>query len=747
MPKFISDVEMEELEKSAPKKTFISDEEMAKIEQPAQSNIAGDIQELASSSAAQAITKGLAKGATFGADNALIAAASAAAHPIAADTEHQAFVEKSADELEKKQDAAIQKIEAKLATTSEPTKIDQLTSMLNDLKSLRETPVKPDSGFVDRYYGLKKQLSEQDKQLEAEHPGTMLAAELVGGLGTMGIGNIARGTEAVSTLGRLAQKALPSTKSLAPTATTKFGQAVERIGGGIAEGTKFGAITGATGEGAELLRGDVSETAEEAAGSAALAGLAGGVIGGGIEATKGALKLIPGVERFQSGREFARQTATPEYAEMMNRRLPEGAEKIKPGVGRVISPEEVYDFEPLTAEKILNLKSTSHSKVNEALRAERQLAAEKGKVVDDETIINLAKQKVQARHAGSEAEADAKAAELSFLESLLGKSKVQQRAETEADKALIKAEHMGGEIPNKEIIAEAGEPVVTKLGTEEGKDVVKVGKIIPEYTGATAIDTPQKANEFAQQIWQQYEKIAANPEKADAAKSLKALWQDVRNSINKAVGTGEYNELSKKSETWFNIADKIGIKPYEKKFQQAEAVQSLIGTTAKGDEKRQIYNMLRESGQHNEAEEFKRLYEMSADFRKTVGELEKETSLANPRAIGLLQEMVIGAKRKMGAAGSMYEIGKQTAGQRMQDFIKSGTMGRIIKGTADEFSSIGDRLISIDPKFATYGKAIKDLATKSESHRAAMLYGLYQQPGFREMINTHVPELTEESEQ
>jgi len=129
-------------------------------------------------------------------------------------------------------------------------------------------------GLMDAYYEAKGEAKEKRERAAEEHPVAYYGASLPASIaGTGGVGLAAKGLSGLGKAGSLAAKVLPTAEKIKKGAT--LGQKA-LIGAG--EAAKAGAISGLGMGDAKLLEGEVAETAKEAALGAGLGAVTGAAI-------------------------------------------------------------------------------------------------------------------------------------------------------------------------------------------------------------------------------------------------------------------------------------------------------------------------------------------------------------------------------------------------------------------------------------------------------------------------------------
>lgn len=587
--------------------------------------------------------------------NKVIEPALAATLSTGVDEEHQKYLEDLARKTQAQEEAAMRKIEGKIPTSN---KKDQLIEMLSQLQQLRgETKAPEKQSWVDRYYTAKQGLSEEEAQAMSEHPGVYLGTNIAAGIPAMAVSGLASPMTGTSTLAKMAQMAK--------------------------EGTKVGALAGATGEGAELLRGDVAGTAKDIL----TGGTTGAAVGAAIPAAIGAAKAIP-----STAKAIAQKTPLVRDVLTGQRFAQETAEKL--GKPQFIGKESQANLASKQAEETISELTDLKSKIGADIGKIEQLAADQGATVEVKAAIRNAKDKINeietGGHPARTADKEAAIAQLDNIENRTFKTE-------------------GGEVRTQPVPAEA--KMIREEVQEMAKDVKNTNSRL--YGKLTAL---QK----------------------NLAKLTEGSISDIDDNL-----MSEYIDAKKQYAALSNVLKRAGTKSGQPTDLQKVPLQSTLYSG--GDVKASnITEWLRNSGLEDQAKKFEDLYRKQTEYTALRKAGEKSTVSSTE---GILKDIWLAMKRGASDIGSAYEIGKQKASQPIQNFIKNNGMSKAIKASSDEMNAVADRLTAANPKLSGYASTLKQLAGAPESRRAALLYGLYQQQAFREAIQEHAPEYFEDEEQ
>jgi hypothetical protein len=178
--------------------------------------------------------------------------------------------------------------------------VEALTPEDEGEKALREIGAERPEGIEKLLQSYREsrdlQKREEERTFE-EFPAVSVAAETLGGMASLGpLTSAAAGLEKGGKLARAASKVIPKAEKLDDVGF------VGRVGRTMQEGAKAGALAGLGQGEADLTKGEVTETLEEMAATAAGgAAFAGGLRVGG-EALSGLASRLPFIKHFRTGK-------------------------------------------------------------------------------------------------------------------------------------------------------------------------------------------------------------------------------------------------------------------------------------------------------------------------------------------------------------------------------------------------------------------------------------------------------------
>lgn len=650
---------------------------------------------------AETIGTKLAQGATMGLGKIPVAAAMATIGPQSAEEEE--FEKTSAKNVAKQTGAAIQKLESKISSEKNPEKLEFLMNTLEQLKSQKSDleALPKEKSWIKDYYEAKKGLKERELELEEKHPVLSAASELAGGVSTLGLGG-----------------------ALAPAKTI-----LGTVGKSALTGGAMGAATG-FGEGeSRLLEGEIGDTLGETAEGIKTGAALGAALPVGISAVKGVAKgvgslakKIPIVEEFLEGQKFARET------------------------GKELSKESVTEAGRKSAEDIYDTLRDIQLKYGQKIGNIETMAGEKGATVNAADRLRSMRENIEK---SVNIPAEEKQNVLTFIDKQLGEFETKKVAER-AEKSALKKIEEGREgvlVSEPEIVG--GRPV-SRI-EEPGKTTALIGK--EEIPGVGDTTHIQRAKELKKQL-EPFTR-SQNFELSTAAKeAMGVLNRDIENAVNLSINNLKNpNELEKLMNTYKDT--KTVYTNIKAAMEKAGLDSSKIGEFRDIADVDTLHRLLIGQGRASDLTrtEMINLMKRSPEMRNAADDIYRELEKANKwedlfagteaggKSTGI-KDIFLELRRKAATLGSSYELGKKNAAKKFQDEFKDNfnetVAGKLFSATADQITDLANK-ISQNGKYQTYANTLQKIAQAPEGRRATLLYGLYQQPGFREAVNDTIP--------
>lgn len=566
-------------------------------------------------------------------------------------------------------------------------------------------------GLMEAYYDSRDRQKAAQEAAHEQYPVQSIAANVVGSIPT----TIASGgaTGALS-------KVLPQADKF--TKATTLGQ---KALAGAREGVKAGALVG-LGEGdAKLLEGEIGDTARETLDSA----VGGGVLGGGLPILGGTLK---GASKIVSELPIAKQISTAFKGGKAGIKLDEDS------AGNAI---KTYS-EDLLSEIQSQFRKAGMTKANAMDYADeigvRVNAGEKFQDVMDEIV---------QRGASSKEDLAEKMKLYQSLKSLKdgAPDKMQDKLDLNAAKMQQKMEQKGYNLLDSETQAGNVSDYIPgtnnpkplnltaqnyqKIAEEGGEKVVEspiVQKLIQQAGDELPIDINKydlnnlSLRELEDVLGEvnRHTGDLSGPAKTNAERTARSLAADLRRLSEDALqDTGTASGNASMSKT-FAALDRAGIKDNvltNNQVRKDQMVDDLRNTVTAGNpiDRQRMFQYLEEA-----SPEYKNLgFKDTAEFLNDFNDLAKQVKpLNSTNAIGLL-----GSAKNIGLtaankAGSGYEKLTQLVDTPVQQLEQiAQKMGMSQNKAAQQFSS-----------------PLLKAAQADDRKRSAILYGLYQQPAFRE---------------
>lgn len=578
------------------------------------------------------------------------------------------------------------------------------------------------SGLLDKYKSYRDVSRKENKELEEMFPKSYTAGQIAGGvlpaLFTGGVG-------------------------VAAQAAKQGGKELAKLGAKV--GAKYGAAQGAGRSEAEILEGDIAGLAGDVASEALLGGAVGGALPLAGKAAKGAaskagelLKRIPGVE---SGYKLGKEGISNTYESLM---------KEFRGVSKTLS-----------------------NKIREGLKKEGVAKAEALELADAIGIslnagdpVDTAIEKAMNLKNVPEAE---RARFTTFLQKLVGEDPELGKQIAKIDqlraKQIERAAREGFELEGTEQIGKRIEDVVpdssvqgTLLGTEdvlrktteEGEEVTK--KLLNLQTLADDLNipdidvqdlTPTQMEDLIKQV-----NKFANPGKKTNPTEVEVVARNLAGELRKLANkASQGTSVEGANKNIAAILDAI------KQSGMRGKVSSTVADAAEGsgarflreEQERQLQKKLMDASQFGDVDVeslFSRLKEVDPKF----SQIEERTRLLKD-AMTIAQSgegsASTSARALIGGAQKMAALASNVAGKtarKLEGASPSKVLletGKAVREASPE--SIQNLLTKIEstPAYQVYAPALQNaLNATTDASRKLIMFGLHQQPAFREMLRS-----------
>lgn len=571
-------------------------------------------------------------------------------------------------------------------------------------------------GLLAEYYDSRERMKGLQNAAAEQHPWTTIAGNVISSLPAAA----ATGVRVASNAGTLAKMAA-----------------------GAKEGAALGAITGFGSGDAELLNGEIGDTIKETAGSSIGGAAFGAAIPGAIGAAKGAaniVKELPIVQ--QAGTAFKGGRA-----------------------GMSLNQDSAEQAIKVYSEDLLNKIRTQFQKAGLTKANALEYADEIGvRVNAGESFQDVIDEMIQ-RGASS---ADDQAEKLKLLKTFnelkngpaskiadkldLNRAKMQQKMEAKGFNLLdeqVSEGNVQDYIPGsgsdknlnlaKQTYQKIDENTDDILEAATGKTVSKpVEKLIQQAGDELPIDinkydldnlTLKEVEDVISEI-NRHTGDLAGPAKTSSEKTARKLAAELRGLSENALETAGQTSGNKSLHKTFAALNRAGIDDNvltNNQIRKEEMVDKLRNTITAGNgiDRDRMFQYLNEASPQG----YKGAKE-AADFLNDFNTLAKQVKpLNSTNSLGLL-----------GSAKSMGLSAANKAGAGFQ------AMAKLTEMPVEKLTQLGQKLGTMTNSKAAQqyaGPLLKAAQMTNDSKRTAILYGLYQQPGFRDLYQSLGDEVTD----
>lgn len=605
-----------------------------------------------------------------------------------------------------------------LGLTDDSELEDQGFEVSDDYKGLQ--------GLVDAYYAQRDRQINQEKQAFEDQPLATLGGNIAGGMSSMG--------GAAKATGSLA-KLLPKAESV------KGLSALQKAGVATREGAKAGGLAGfGAGEG-KLAEGEIGEILKETGGTAAGGAIFGGGLSLGGSAIKGASKLVK---------------ETP-----FAKNLGLGYEAGKRGIN-ISDDTQITDFVRKTTSDIRdsiskNFKGSSKKEILEQAD-ELGIRVATGESVDD--IIN------DIKSSGAFGKKSQK--ELSqFVEDLrmLSKNvdpdleKAMKKVESGAAKKINKIQREGGDISSRtefdtpfDEISPLPENKGRVIGVEDNirmgddqKKVLTQASILEGEVPLKQYDLNEMKLSELDEIISKVGSRAYDGSDDAAVPYAKRLYANLRELSNDAFNDSSLPEKNKKLKALFDGLESLGIKPKEF-FSSREVVQDAVenkiqqkliaSPLSTSDNKMKNFLKYLARADEDLARNITKESDFASDIAKFAKQSEGEGSVSLKAAAGPVQKILAKAGNIVGTGVKGVTEGKKEILDRLKEV------------TPDQLQELSDSLTQVyGEKAAPFINQLTSAVNSEGKRKNALMYGIYQQPAFRKMLERTGRSLLDENEE
>jgi lysozyme len=568
-------------------------------------------------------------------------------------------------------------------------------------------------GLVDAYYAQRDRQRAQEEKAFEDQPVANIAGNIAGGLTSMG-----GAAKATGALGKL----LPKAESVKGLST------LGKAGVAAREGAKAGGLVGfGAGEG-KLLEGELAKTAKETAGTA----IGGAAFGGGLSLGGSALK---------KGGELIAETPFAKNIGL-------GFEAGQRGIN-ISDDKQITDFVRKTTSDIRksiskNFKGASKKQILEQAD-ELGIRVAAGESVDD--VINEIK---ESGAFGKKAQKELN----QFVEDLrnlsvaddVARDKLRKKLEQQAAKKLSKAERQGEMFRKRDEFESTFDELTpteqegSVLGIEDIVDrpYEQPRKILTQGT-LTESEVPMKQYDLDSLKLSELDEIISKVgtrayEGTDdaAVPYAKQLYASLRELSNDAMQESSLPEKNKKLKALFDGLESLDIKPKDffssrETIQDAveNKIQSKLIASPLSTSDNKMKNFLKYLARADEdlARNITKESDFASDIAKFAKQSEGEGSVSLKAAAGPIQKILA----KVGnIAGSGVKSVANTKKQALdglrnmtpEDVLELGTM------MSEKYGENASSFIN----------QLNNAVNSPGQRKNALMYGIYQQPAFRKML-------------
>lgn len=566
-------------------------------------------------------------------------------------------------------------------------------------------------GLLDKYKESRDYIREYQKGLQEQHPIASGVGEVAGGL---------------------------VTAPLVPGGAAKGAGTMAKIATGAKQGFAGGAMYGAGASEAELLEGDVLGLAKDTLES----GVGGSLVGAGLPAAgslvKGAGKLIPGLKSAKVGYGYGRE-------------------------GKLLTEENVTEDVKKLGHKIYNGIRNRFNKFSVSKQEALDVADEIGKRVDaGETLDAALERAVERRMAdfGEEARESSDKLIKILKEAIGDESRPMAKVREGAEKARARASirRPDAEIGDVETFTKDGRVAakfdVTELDPKTRRFVdkpkgVQIGKEELDMRDVKSLKV-RELEELMKSLDSSFKKSSDIPPEA------KMVLRELRELRDKAISELPYEvKAYKKLNNIKNLNKKVKSTKDTKKMsdlilaREELGIDKILSKRGDADAARKVDKIRQLIGESSDAARFTkdRMYKnlKAADSRFGKDVEARGRQLEDLKDIlGMEDIRTQNIKGLAGAASTLVGKGANVAGMTRYGVGKAAKASKELllkpyemfkKYSPEQLTKLADSVESVGGAGIDYANQLRKAATGDGKTKTALLHGLYQQPGFREVMS------------
>lgn len=600
-----------------------------------------------------------------------------------------------------------------------------------------EDPEKGLQGLLDAYYKSRDIARQQQAKAFEDQPAATIGGGIIGSLATMQ--PVAQGAKALAGTGRAGEVAatiLPKIDDL------KKASVIQKMGVAAREGAKAGALTGfGSGEG-KLLEGEVGKTAKDVILTSAGGSLVGAGLSGAGSALGGIAKRIPGVKSFTLGRKIAE-----EGLDLDERAIKSEIKKFSEDLRSIV--QDVFRKNKVAKGSAIDYADEMGIRVTEA-----------GETIDD-VIDDLIK-----KGASSEVDQAEKVKLLNALNELKGEKpklrKMQESFDKVRAKMAAKLERSGGEIKRSTDFEGDFDELLPlpdskgKVYGVEDKIVLPNGEVVYKSTVQSQIDDviPIKKYDLDDMSLSQMEDLISevNRHTGDVSSKAKSpveqvarnLAKNLRSLSNAAFERGPVTKEGQslassniKMHEIFTALKKGNVKgdvltnrPVIRD-EQVDAIRKLVLGSGDASEinRERFFEYLQKASKEFDAPADRAQF--LNDALKLAKNLDVDRTVSLKGLVGSAQGIVAKAGSFVGKISKGLRDASSKTSEHLRDSAKV-----MVEITPDEINELISTLYAkYEGKVSPFIGPLKQAAaTPNNSSKQAIMYGLYQQPAFRQTL-------------
>lgn len=634
-----------------------------------------------------------------------------------------------------------------------------------------EVSTMPEDSWTKRYYDLQEEMKQRESEAEQKYPATSALSEIAGGVTSLG-------------------GSMPFRPVSIP----------GKIISGAGMGVGIGGATGLSEGKAKILEGEAGEALSETLSGAGKGAALGAAIPGGIEAGKAVVKYgpdllrkIPIVDEFLAGREFARQAGNRPFTEDVLTEV--GRKEAESVYGKIKSLYKKYGGK-IGAWEEFATHAGAEINPQQILEKLRSDILTKGVAIPEEQKNQLVKlidknlgtferNKLEERavQMATKKQEEGKLVSDPFIETKDGIPVAKFTETTENQKVtkniIGERDDLRDDIVNKgekfiaELKADGKDVLDSSYDIIDGRPAMRVSYIEPGTEKVTTIvgkaeqpligeNTPIAYIKQLNKQLSEFTKLGNNELTVAANDAIKTLKENVANSVRmtaeKISDPAEMEimlkDYQKVKNAYSNVKaaiEKAGLD--SKKMGDFEDIANidtlhrlLIGQGRVSNLTRnELTNLLKRSPEMREiADDIYKQMDKVSKWEDLFGGTEK-----GGKASESAKDIWLQVRRKAAAEGAAYENWQKKQAENFTQNYKepftNSPIGKLATASTETINNLIDK-VSKNQKYRAFVDPLKRVASAPENRRSALLYALYQQPGFRQAMYDAEKETEDESD-